>query len=64
MNEFNKIPETAPITTPETTTETTTPVTKTEKCRVFGSMQVGVDTSHIKFKSVLELRREFGENWM
>lgn len=59
-NEINKpeTPATAPITTPEPTT------TPAAKCRVFGSMQKGVDTSAIHFKSVLELRREFCENWV
>jgi hypothetical protein len=27
-------------------------------------MQVGVDTSNIKFKSLAEMRRDFGDNWM
>jgi len=64
-NNTTKTTTTTETTTSETiaTTATTTPVTK-EKCRVFGSMQTGVDTSSIKFKSVLEMRREFGENWM
>lgn len=61
MNEFNKIPETTPeTTTPETKSETT----KTEKCRDFGSLQWGFPTNTIKRKSVLELRREFGDNWV
>lgn len=48
-----------------TTTPVTTPVTTTEtKTRVIGSMQVGVDTSNIKFKSIFDLRREFGDNWL
>ena len=57
-------------TTTTTTPVTTTPVTKpataatTPLTRVIGSLQVGVDTSDIKFKSVLEMRREHGDNWM
>ncbi len=58
-----KTTDTAPVTTP-VTTKTTTETTATTKCRVFGSMQHGVDTTGIHFKSVLELRREFGDNWM
>jgi len=64
MNNNNNL---TPVTTPETTTpETTTPVTTTPetRCRDWGSMQKGVDTSGIHFKSILELRREFGENWV
>ena len=57
------------ITTPATTetteaTTTTAPVAPETKTRVLGSLQTGVDTSGVKFKSVLELRSEFGENWM
>ena len=63
-----KTTDTAPVTTPTTapvTTPTTAPVTTpANKTRVIGSMTVGVPTSDIKFKSILELRREFGENWM
>lgn len=54
-------PETA-TTKPETTTKPATPVK--EKDRVHNSMQFGVPTCEIKRKSVLELRREFGENWV
>ena len=54
------------ITTTETTPKTTTETTETTKptTRIIGSIQTGVDTSHIQFKSVLEMRREFGDNWM
>lgn len=59
-NNNNLTPET---TTPETTTKpAATPAPL--KCRDWGSMQTGVPISEIKLKSVLELRREFGENWM
>lgn len=67
-NKNNLTKPTATKTTPAATTAPKTPITTPtatpEKCRVFGSMQKGVDTSGIHFKSVLELRREFGENWM
>lgn len=53
-----KTTDTAPVTTP-TTAPVTAPAT-----RVIGSLQVGVDTSDIKFKSLAEMRREFGDNWM
>jgi len=51
---------TTPATTPVTTPVTTTP----PKGRVVGSMKVGVDNSHIKFKSLADLRRDFGDNWV
>lgn len=55
-----KTTDTAPVTTP-----TTAPVTATTPAtRVIGSLQVGVDTSDIHFKSILELKREFGDNWV
>lgn len=62
-NNNNNKPATTPATTPVTTTPATTNTT-TPPTRVIGSLQVGVDTSDIKFKSVLEMRREFGDNWV
>lgn len=61
MNDKLTTKTTTPVT--KTTPETTTATTK-EKGKVLGSMQVGVDTSGIKFKSLAEMRREFGDNWM
>lgn len=66
MNDkFN--PTTPTPTAQETTPAVTTPATKTEKetrRMDSGSIQWGVPTNQIKRKSVLELRREFGENWV
>lgn len=57
-----------PVTTPVATTPVTIPVATTPattpKIRVIGSMKVGVDTSDIKFKTLADLKRDFGDNWV
>lgn len=50
-----------PVTT-NTTTPATTPIAPAT--RVLGSIQTGVKTSDVKFKSILDLRRDFGDNWV
>ena len=64
MTNNNNTTKTTATTTTPATTETPVTTNTTTKTRVIGSMQTGVDTSGVNFKSVLELRREFGDNWV
>lgn len=63
-NNKTKTTPVIPVTTDTATTPATTNTTTPPKGRVVGSMKVGVDNSHIKFKSLADLRRDFGDNWV